>query len=248
MTVFRETLLFQKEDQQKVPSWLVGTWRRLSIEENEEKDTTTQVYWLQTNECFGDIRIPAERPAVDPLQKLTVQQATVMCQQDGFVGITRFKEDVCQWHHAMDYRSAEAQADAGRLYWEGDILVEVGPNESYIEKWQRISTGTTAAMTCSDQSGWKGWLVVCGDQFVYMCNDLQRSPNHEISMGRVQQGRKPWEIQLSTLSWKEGSCLWKPEDMTIDRTGQKIIQKRTDDIWLWTVREWGDLAIFLTRP
>jgi len=246
MTVFRETLLFQTEDRQKVPSWLVGTWRRLSIEENGEKDATTQVYWLQTNRCFGDIRIPAERPTVDPLRKMTAQQAAIMNQQDGFVGITQLENDVCHWHHAIDYRSAEAQADTGRLYWEGDILVEVGPNESYVEKWQRISTGTTAAMTCSDESGWKGWLVVCGDQFVYMGNDLKRSPNREISMGRVQQGSKPWEIQLSTLPWKEGSHLWKTEDISIDGTGQKIIQRKADESWHWTVREQGDLPIFLT--
>ncbi len=240
MTVFRETLLFQQQDQQEVPSWLVGLWRRLSIEENGARDTTTQVYWLQTSRCFGDIRIPAGRFAVDASQKPTAQQTAP--QQDGFVGITRLKDDVCQWHHAMDYQPSEAQADTGRLYWEGDILVEVGPNESYIEKWQRVSTGTTAAMTCADESGWKGWLVVCGDQFIYMCNDLRHSSNCEISMGRVQRGNKPWEIQLSTLSWKEGGCLWNLEDITMDRTGQKIIQRRGNESWHWTVREQGDLS------
>ena len=134
---FRETLLFHRK-QQSVPSWLIGTWRRLSIEENGKQDTTTQVYWLQTSRCFGDIRIPAERPAIDAPEKLTEQQAIALSKQDGFAGVTALKGDVCHWHHAMDYRDAESQADTGRLYWEGDILIEVGPNESYIEKWQRI--------------------------------------------------------------------------------------------------------------
>ena len=41
---------------------LVGVWQRRSIEKDGQKDTTTQVIWLQTPKCFGDIRIPIDRP------------------------------------------------------------------------------------------------------------------------------------------------------------------------------------------
>ena len=108
-----------------------------------------------------------------------------------------------------------------------------------------FSTGPAAAMTLLDPSGRQGWLVICGDQFMYMCNNLQQSPNSEIpeiSMGHIQRGTAPWEIQLSTQPWKEGSCLWKPEDITIDEQHWQIIQETGEGTLAWAVQEWGALT------
>ena len=233
--------------EESVPDWLRGLWRRRSIEKNGERDTATQVYWLQTAVGFADIRIPAERLAVESLVGLTPEQATGLSRQDGFAGITRLKGDQCEWHHAMDYRSFTGEPDVGRLYWEGDILIEIGPNEAYKEEWQRVTTGPTAAMTISEGADWKKWLVLCDGYFIYVSDGRNFSSvdnlwDFEISFGQCQRGQKPWEIQLSTLPWKEGSSLWEPEDMAVDSHSAQIIQTVGAQSLVWTVQEWGELA------
>ncbi len=278
--------------QETVPDALVGLWRRLSIEENDRIDTTTQVFWLQTTSGFGDIRIPAGRPTVNALSQLTPTQALALSHQGGFAGITRLEGDRCEWHHAMDYQPFNGKADVGTLHWEGDILVEIGPKGVYREEWQRVATGPTATMTLSTRAAWKGWLVLCGDRFIYMCEQRQLLPsadslsdllsetfgvssdiasdtlldaaehtdftispkaqqylNCEISFGRIQQGKKPWEIELSTLPWREGSSLWLAEEMTVDYPNEQILQTVGEETLIWSVQEWGDLEqIFVNQP
>ena len=260
-------LMFQKS----VPDWLVGVWRRLSIEEFSangriQRDTTTQVFWLQTPSGFADIRVPANRPSVSGFDALTPQQAIALSHQDGFAGITRSDGEACEWHHAMDYRPFNGAIDRGSLSWkagaEGSILVEVGPNNAYREEWQWMGGGPTATLTLTEGSAWKGWLVVCGDCFVYMRDRRQLLPTAdsltsllaqhpyqdpsgyldcEISYGRCQQGRKPWEITLSTLPWREGESLWQIEDLLVNKQRQQIVQLNASETLTWTVQEWGAL-------
>ncbi len=280
MSIYRASNRAKAMFQETVPSWLVGLWRRLSIEENGQLDTTTQVFWLQTTSGFGDIRIPAQRPAVETLAALTPSQAIALSHQGGFAGITRLEGDRCEWHHAMDYQPFNGKADVGKLHWEGDILIEIGPKGAYREEWQRIATGPTATMTLSEGAAWKAWLVLCGDRFIYMCEhrtslpsadslaallsatsdnlthtaatisaEAQQYLNCEISFGRIQKSNKPWEIELSTLPWKEGSSLWAADEMTVDYPNEQIIQTVGTQALTWTVQEWGDLAqLFGAQP
>jgi len=268
-------LMFQKS----VPGWLVGVWRRLSIEDFSadgqiNRDTTTQVLWLQTPSGFADIRVPANRPAVDGFDALSEQTAIALSKQDGFAGITRSDGQTCEWHHAMDYRPFDGQLDMGSLSWKdgiaGGILVETGANNTYREEWQWIGGGPTATLTLTEGAAWKGWMVICGDFFIYMRDRRQLLPaadsitsllNHaqpqtyasyldcEISYGLCGKGRKPWEITLSTLPWREGESVWNTDDLRVDQQAQQIVQSIGSESAIWTVQEWGALGdLFSIEP
>ena len=262
-----------------MPDWLVGVWQRLSIEENGEKDTTTKVIWIQTNSCFGDIRIPAERPVMGPgvtsldtlSESLSEQTVTALSHQAGFAGITRLQGDTCEWHRALDYRPFNGQFDVGTLHWEGDILIETGVNGSYKEEWQRISKHPnlepTAALTLLQGPARQAWFVMYDDAFIYGCdrrpslpaaetlttllNESKTLPiakqaqylDCELSFGYRQSGNVPWEIQLSTLPWKEGTSLWQTEDLVFNQAQGHIIQTSGDDPFIWAVQE-GDQRLF----
>lgn len=298
---------------QTVPDWLIGVWKRLSLEEDGHYDTTTQVIWIQTSSGFADIRIPAGRAAFitgdrtrqekkhklpdqhylnsnrlensadleNSLASLSPQQASLLCQQEGFAGITQFANGVCEWHRALDYAPFTGEADQGTLHWEGDTLIEIGPEGAYKEEWQRMATGPTATMTATNGAAWEKWLVVCGDYFIYMCDRRQHLPanttlkdllsflpngkldlasqqylNCEVSLGRIQPGNVAWEIQQSTLPWKEGDRLWNledwnredrnPKDFSIDKARNQIIQTDGDRQTIWNVQEWGNLQQLLS--
>lgn len=270
---------------QTVPDWLIGVWQRRSIEEDGVRDTTTQVIWIQTSHCFGDIRIPADRLAVgsdnrsnlddaERLAKLCDRAAISLSQQEGFAGVTQFDTGRCEWHRALDYYPPTDQLDGGTLHWkngvEGDILVETGLDNTYVEEWQQIANGPTAAMTVSRGTAWEKWLVVCGDYFIYVCDRRPTLPqnklltelletditgkispqskqhlNCEISLGRCISGQTPWEIQQSTLPWKEGRCLWHPGDFAVDQKHNKAVQTVGAETVTWDIQEWGALEKLL---
>ena len=212
MDVCQAKSMFEKS----VPDWLVGVWRRLSIEENGHTDNTTQAYWLQTSSSFGDIRIPAGRAKVAGLAELTPQQARSLAKQDGFAGVTHVAGDQCVWNHAMDYQPFTGQMDTGTLHWkdgrplnesdsnpksssEQDILVEVGANGSYVEEWQRVAVGPTSALTLSDGASWQSWLVVCSDVFIYMRDDRRSVPaSHTLEDLLSDSDADSWEAAKAT--------------------------------------------------
>lgn len=272
---------------QTVPNWLTGVWKRLSIEENGSRDTTTQVTWLQTSSSFADIRIPAHRPIIRPtvrckeasprwsashwLSSLSSEQAIALSQQEGFAGIARFANNLCEWHRALDYAPFTGEPDRGTLHWEGDILIETGPNHSYKEEWQRIATGPTAALTTTHSATWKQWLVICGDYFIYMCDRRQHLPanttlqkllypdpnaelnsaslqylNCEISLGRISTDRIDWKIQQSTFPWKEGTTLWNIQELHLDMNNI-IVQTDRDSQTTWEIQECGHLEQLLSK-
>jgi len=234
-----------------LPNWLTGVWRRLSIEIDEGYDNTTQVIWLQTHCCFGDIRIPANRPNLSgkfSLEELNDTEKIALSKQQGFAGIATLEGSTCQWHRYIDYQPFSSVQDIGKFYWEGDILIELGVEASYKEEWQQIDDGqgdftALVAFAPSNTETWQGCLVTAGDYFIYIWNrNLILPPadsltalmmsdrlqttylDCEISFGVCNSGRVPWEIRLSTLPWREGQSLWSLEDLQIDWEEGKVIQ------------------------
>ena len=45
-----------------VPAAYRGVWKRTLLRTPQREDTTTQVYWMQTQSWHADIRVPASRP------------------------------------------------------------------------------------------------------------------------------------------------------------------------------------------
>jgi hypothetical protein len=257
---------------------LVGVWRRRSIEtEDGQKDTTTQVFWLQTHSCFGDIRIPIDRPQClgrRSLGELTGEEVMNLSRQQGFGGITHVEASTCQWHRHIDYQPLNGSGDVGLLSWEQEILVEVGVDAPYREEWERIddgSTGCVSLVLASEEpseasSCWQGCFVLVGNYFVQILDRRTVLPkaeslkflvesaqdgtqrqdylNCEISFGRRSGGQIPWEIELSTLPWREGQSLWAIDDLNVDLERgymtQTIHDASTRQTHHWKIWEWDD--------
>jgi hypothetical protein len=277
-----------------VPDWLRGLWKRLSIETGDgQRDTETQVFYLQTSTCFGDLRIPIDRPDLTQasFSSLALADALALSRQQGFAGITQFEQGCCQWMRYIDYQPPQPVRDIGLLYWNNDILIEEGIDQIYREEWQKVDDGNgdytalvlTEALTDDPSShsatNWQASLVIAGDYFVYTQNRSFSLPSNgsltdcllhaaapekqqdylacEISFGRCRSGRVPWEIQRSTIPWREGSALWSASDLTIDLENQRVLQathqndsdeverKMQQEIREWQIWEWGTGQVFV---
>lgn len=258
-----------------VPDWLMGFWRRLSLETENKRDTETQVFYLQTPTCFGDLRIPSDRPELTQasFSSLTQEDILALSKQQGFSGITQFNQGYCHWVRYIDYQPPQTVRDIGLLHWD-DILVEEGVEQSYREEWQKVDDGdgdfTALILEAEQTSAWQASLVTTGDYFIYSQNRAFSLPPArsltdclmnsvacqqdylacEISFGLCQSGKMPWEIQRSTIPWREGSALWQLSDLAIDLKNQQVLQRVFSDeatqIRHWKIQEWGSGKVFQT--
>jgi hypothetical protein len=219
-----------------VPEWLRGLWRRRSIRFPDGRvDDTTQVYWLQTESMFADIRIPAQRPELGQhasLQTLNVVESQALAQQGGFAGWTELDGSLCRWRRVIDYQPDSGVADEGRLRRDAGLLIEEGIHTPYTEVWERLTPDAAdcGAWQWMDALGRQQMLVRCADvcisararavalpraESLTALLDAAAPAAHaalldcELSLAR-RSAATGWQIELSTLPFRQGEELVLP--------------------------------------
>lgn len=215
-----------------VPDAYLGVWQRTLLTTTAGlRDTTTQVYWLQTAHLFADLRIPQPAPT----------QPAELAAQAGFAGVTAIDGERCQWHRAIDFQPPSGRDDIGRMRFERpDYLIEDGLDDSYHEVWERLpeSLGRNAGVWLTAADGRQGCLLLAGDCFLFAASRAQALPaagslsellaeaeqpegllDFELSFGRHGAGQHPWRIELSTLPERRDQRLL-PAHIDPDQPGQ----------------------------
>ncbi|MFR0690805.1 hypothetical protein ACLUTX_15495 [Enterobacterales bacterium AE_CKDN230030158-1A_HGKHYDSX7] len=203
---------------QAVPSAYLGVWQRTLLTTTAgTHDTSTRVYWLQTERLFADLRIPLPAP----------ETPEALATQAGFAGLTQITGDICQWHRAIDFQPPNGGEDIGRMHFVNtEKVLEDGLDGSYHEVWERLpdSLGRNRGTWLSAADGRQGCLLLAGDCFLFaagrrqplpmadslralLSNDLPELLDFELSFGRHQRGATPWRIELSTLPARVGAAL-----------------------------------------
>ena len=219
-----------------VPSWLSGAWTREWIEQRGARSSTLDVHYLQTSSLFGDIRIPNERPKfrhTTSFADLTDQELRMLAQQEGFSGHTTIDGAIATWHHDIDFQPPDGTDDVGRLELIAHgRMFEHALDDSYVESWRSLTNGKGHFLAVrTERSGRpQRMLLVVGDYFLFVRNRTHDLPvaqslealidvttpsrarlieylDCEFSTGRVRKGSMPWEVQHSTLPWREGHRL-----------------------------------------
>jgi hypothetical protein len=114
-----------------------GLWRRsLLVDSHGSRDTSPGVAWLQGITAYVDTR--------------------------GFAGRLSQHDDVFQWQRLIDIEPPGPFPDAGRMYWEAGMLIEVGVHEDYVEHWVRQDGPATP---CWGLFAEKAILLCAGTEF-----------------------------------------------------------------------------------
>lgn len=120
----------------RAPDWLAGLWRREAlILADGTQDRTTRVLWGQTHSLYVDIRIPADRPVARgrrSFDEFTAAELLRLADQKGFAGHVVMEGDICNWIRYVDYQPNTGRPDRGRLWLEGETLLEEGEPSSVI--------------------------------------------------------------------------------------------------------------------
>ncbi len=213
---------------------LAGEWRRsLLAWPDGTRDTTSIVTWLQAHPHFADLRQPPGMPDFSHargLDDLTAEDCRWLAAQQGFAGFFRRLDDGFEWVRLVDFCPPGPVKDIGRLYWDGDILVEEGRDAPYLEHWHRdASRAVTPAGSLlleAPETAAPGILLRVGAGFMYArarpaplpqsdglaalvaSADLpaaRRLLDCEISYGMIVGGA--WRITRSTLPFRVGDDL-----------------------------------------
>jgi hypothetical protein len=200
------------------------------------RSSTLDVHYLQTPTFFGDVRIPLDRPKFPhaaSFADLTDAELRALAQQEAFSGRTTLAGATATWHHEIDFQPPDGADDVGRLERVAvGRMHEHGLDGSYIESWKSVSDGAGRFLVIRTERAGRlaRILLVADDFFLYVRNratdlpqasslDALIAASHasrtqivsyldcEFSEGRVRKGSIPWEIQRSTLPWREGHRL-----------------------------------------
>jgi hypothetical protein len=259
-----------------VPAWLRGVWTRDWIQVGKAKSDTFDVHYLQTPTYFADIRIPRDRtrfPNAKSFADLTDQQLRLLARQNGFTGLTTTSGTVATWNHDIQFQPSDGAPDRGRLQRIAPARMhEHGLDGSYIESWKSTTGGSGHFLVIRVEHAGRllRTLVVVGNQFVFVRNRAKDLPaaasfealidsskasraqieeylDCEFSVGRVRGGSVPWEIEQSTLPWRESRHLDFVEEVAVAEGGPGLVPRAVSDEE-WTVpvntlmtREVGEL-------
>lgn len=229
-----------------LPLWFVGVWQRDWIRlPHQAPDASKIVRWLQTPSAFGDLRIPITRPriAARSIDELTDEDIRVLALQSGFAGTTSISGMDATWKHEIDFQPSGG-ADVGRIERRDDTTIwEHDPNGSYVESWTKLDSGGDRFLVMR-ASAPRRMLLIAGDRFYYARDralalppadslvDVMARADHatqrkyvdcELSFGTV----RGWQIQRSTLPWREGARLEVVDQITED--GNRVLVR--DPSW-----------------
>ncbi len=211
-----------------------GLWRRsLLAWPDGRRDTTSFVNWLQGPGLYLDLRQPEGRPdftGETSLSALTPDSMTWLAAQEGFAGELVEEDGWFEWRRDIDFQPKAIYSDIGRLWIEGDVMVEEGKDIPYIEHWHREPIGSMplwAARLEDRETGQKGAIARMGSLFMIAreryCDvpegltlaecvagapDMARAQEFldcEISQGAVTS--RGWFVQRSSLPFREGKWL-----------------------------------------
>jgi len=160
--------------------------------------------------------------------------------------VATFDGDVATWHHAIDFQP-RGELDTARITQESpSCVLEEGLDDSFAELWWNLAPNDGRYLgveVLRDERVVELYAVV-GDHFVYARDRDRELPDAEslaelgagasreelialldceLSYGRVRGARVPWQIELSTLPWREGAVL----DTTSLRSGNVLVNTFT---------------------
>jgi hypothetical protein len=220
----------------ELPSWLLGVWSREWIQRQGVQTSPYTVRYLQTPSLFGDVRLPLNRPKLlhaTSFADLTDGELGSLAKQRGFIGHTTVGNLISTWHHEVDFQPPDPDADVGRIERVGKgRMREQALDRSYTELWWSLTSGDDRFLAVRVERAGRldRILLVAGDYFFYGRNRAKDLPaaasldaliatthatrseiiaylDCELSVGRIRVGSTPWEIQYSTLPWREARHL-----------------------------------------
>jgi len=206
-----------------------GLWRRRLLRDADGEDRESQVWWLQGDGWYVDLRIPPGRPdftGVTGFEQCNDEQLAWLARQQGFAGRLVIDGTRLHWQRAIDLQPPASLADVGTVHWDGECLHEQGVFADYAEEWVRHRPTAPASQAWATEDG-RGLRVVVGEWFMQAVDRRPPLPAGArlarlltesafsaadllacaVDLGRVGGRAEDWRVQHSSQPWREGKSL-----------------------------------------
>jgi Protein HRI1 len=124
-----------------LPIELVGAWRRSGLLLDGVRTVDyCDVIWLQTPECFVDIRLLIDPKAEAPTDGVP----DFFYREFAFAGITTWEPPIITWNHLLD-SNLEPVVDSNPITWADGVVLENGSASvgnrmvPFTEEWLRMT-------------------------------------------------------------------------------------------------------------
>jgi hypothetical protein len=221
-------------------------------------DDTTQVFWAQTPTLFADVRIPADRlntAGKTSLADYDDGELLQLARQEGFAGSLPMDGQICRWRRAIDYQPIQPWLDEAAMFREGDNLIEIGIHNNYFEDYTLVDDGggQFLALDCPAHGR---LLVIVGSRFLFVRDRTTALPHGsvladlvaeaepekkralldcEFSLGHGLAGDDLWQVDLSTLPFREGQRLFSASSWQFDLEDRCAVETTGAGARVWTV-------------
>ncbi|WP_249977719.1 hypothetical protein [Vreelandella olivaria] len=207
-----------------VPDWLRGVWQRQRIDYADgTSDTSSRVFWLQGLSCYGDLRIPINRPLVPRFGASHVHDLA-LARQQGATGHCHYHNGRAIWKREWGYQPIVDFPEPGEMELHGNRMIERAPSGAYEEEWLRLTPTDPDIHVWLREDGHMRLLVI--DDFAMLIErrsiPLPSQPLHEILYKSSQDPQRLLGCEISyagrgsgntfmicdsTLPWREGQPL-----------------------------------------
>lgn len=184
-----------------VPPEFKGLWRRrLLVDEKGRRDTSTAVWWLQSETLFVDLRVPSNRPDFSEcsgFHDLSIDQALFMASQEGFAGRLHHLKDALGWRRHIDFRPLEGPPDEGAMKRvRRNTWIETGLHADYLEEWEQVLTekDLTNSVTQTEERE-NALLVQVGSYFMRAQDRRSRPPPFDLTAATLSAYPAPKALQ-----------------------------------------------------
>jgi len=184
-------------------------------------------------------------------------------------------ETIVQWHRQMDFEPPTNNLDIGKLELLSKNQVdESALDNSYTEHWVSLANedGKFLVVRVEREGRIDRMLLVAGNQFYFGRNRAKDLPvnksfddlisnatrdqiveylDFELSVGRIEGGLVPWEIQYSTIPWREGKHLDFVDQIQSKALTEKLVpQTEIGEVWTVPINTFDpkDMNVLFSKP
>ena len=130
-----------KKDQNGVPDWMLGYFKRKTISfYNGLSDSITDVCWFQSRTFTIDLRLPKNKIEKKDILEYSQEELEQISNYEGWFADSIFDGEKLSWRGGVSYQNVIKWPEPAILKRVGNCMIEFCPSNALVEDWRFQNT------------------------------------------------------------------------------------------------------------
>jgi hypothetical protein len=182
-----------KKDQNGIPNWMLGYFKRKSISfYNGKSDFITDVCWFQSRTFTIDLRLPKRKLEKKDIKFYSKYEFEEIANYEGWIADSIYDGKKLFWKGGVSYLNTNKWPEPAFVQKVGNCMMEFCPSNSFVEDWRLQNTKEDSLiglelieeinLTTNEILRNSGGLIICGE-YAAIC--LGRDKNTEEKFSKM---------------------------------------------------------------